>query len=178
MSAVAMNLTRWSISSNSDNSFSALQRVAAEAKLWYMRDVTDPEDFQILVDQELTRQKHEPTVSTIESAIQTLGSLPSAALYNSLGSHDQTRNLWTSSKLPSQERHTHPGGYDLTRTILQQHKCIWFTSLDIIKVPKSTQTAMEPGLNTVKSPSRISQQDDSSPQLGATSICTRNFYPI
>ncbi|CZT45823.1 uncharacterized protein RSE6_06178 [Rhynchosporium secalis] len=73
MSAVAMNLTRWSISSNSDNSFSALQRVAAESKLWYMRDVTDPEDFQILVDQELTHQKHEPTVSTIESAIQTLG---------------------------------------------------------------------------------------------------------
>ena len=70
MSAAALNHARNSTSTESSNSFAAHQREAAESKLYYMRDVCDPEQFEALVDEELVRANFKPTISTAEKNIQ------------------------------------------------------------------------------------------------------------
>ncbi|KAG4418528.1 hypothetical protein IFR04_008331 [Cadophora malorum] len=72
MSAVAINHKRFSTSTESSDSFSTHQREAVEAKLYYMRDVCDPEEFQMLVDQELERANMKTTHSTDDKTIQNV----------------------------------------------------------------------------------------------------------
>ncbi|KAG4440488.1 hypothetical protein IFR05_004023 [Cadophora sp. M221] len=70
MSAAVLNHTRNSTSTESSNSFAAHQREAAESKLYYMRDICDPEQFEALVEEELVRASFKPTISTAEKNIQ------------------------------------------------------------------------------------------------------------
>ncbi|KAK6587150.1 hypothetical protein PZA11_000440 [Diplocarpon coronariae] len=51
---------------------SARQREAAESKLFYMKDVCCPDDFQALVDEELRRAAYTPTVSSFEQTIRKM----------------------------------------------------------------------------------------------------------
>ncbi|KAK0103542.1 hypothetical protein ONS95_005561 [Cadophora gregata] len=82
MSAITLNHAPNSIESS--DSFSAHQREAAETKLYYMRDVCDPEEFQALVEQELERANSMRTSSTAAMAIQNVADKMKIALKKTL----------------------------------------------------------------------------------------------
>ncbi|PBP17915.1 hypothetical protein BUE80_DR011244 [Diplocarpon rosae] len=71
MSAVEMYYIRHSTSTGGSG-LSALQREAAELKLYYMKDVCSPEEFEALIDEELQRASYIPTTSSMEKKIRKI----------------------------------------------------------------------------------------------------------
>ncbi|PBP15498.1 hypothetical protein BUE80_DR013760 [Diplocarpon rosae] len=76
MSAVEMNYLRHSTSTGDsgtgDSGLSALQREAAELKLYYMKGVCGPEEFEALIDEEVQRASYIPTTSSMEKKIRKI----------------------------------------------------------------------------------------------------------
>ncbi|EKD14666.1 uncharacterized protein L3040_000189 [Drepanopeziza brunnea f. sp. 'multigermtubi'] len=69
MSAAEINHRRNNAESAAATDFSRHQREAVDSKLYYMRDVTSPAEFEALVDEELRRANATPSISGAEKTL-------------------------------------------------------------------------------------------------------------